>query len=79
MTKASCDGSKSDCNKAIKEILKLENRWEELKRYVGISKLEDLQQNGKIDPNTYLTCDADWGFDMGMIWIRDFMAELESK
>ena len=34
MTKASCDGSALDCNKAIKEILRLENRWEELKEWL---------------------------------------------
>ena len=51
MTKASCDGFALDCNKAIKEILRLENRWEELKNWVadtGISKEQcptDPRQN----------------------------------
>ena len=41
--------------------------------------MEDLQENGKIDPDTYLTCDANWGFDLALIWVRDFMDELETN
>ena len=68
--------------KALREVLaptlEYKAKWEELKKYVEISKIEDLQDNGKIDPDAFLTCEAQWGFDMGMIWIRDFMAELAS-
>jgi len=37
-----CDGSKSDCNKAINEILKLESRWQEMKTQIKheISEME---------------------------------------
>lgn len=44
MTKASCDGSKSDCNKAIKEILRLEKRWKTLRSELEtfINKVKSL-------------------------------------
>ena len=57
----------------------LEEKWNQLKKYIEISKMEDLQENGKIDPDTYLTCDANWGFDLALIWVRDFMDELETN
>ena len=57
----------------------LEEKWKQLKKYIEISKMEDLQENGKIDPETYLTCDMEFGFDMGMIWISEFMEELEQQ
>ena len=30
-----CDGSALDCNKAIKEILRLENRWKKLEARIN--------------------------------------------
>ena len=57
----------------------LEEKWNELKKYIEISKMEDLQDNGKIDPDTYLTCDMEFGFDMGMIWVSEFMTTLERQ
>jgi len=61
------------------EIKLRDDRWKELKRYVETSILKDLHYAGKIDKDTYLTSDANWGFDMGMIWISDFMREMEKK
>ena len=39
-----CDGSRSDCNKAIKEILRLEKRWEALRNELEtfINKVKSL-------------------------------------
>ena len=55
------------------------DRWKELKRYVETSILKDLHYAGKIDKDTYLTSDANWGLNMGTIWISDFMREMEKK
>lgn len=77
MTKASCDGSALDCNKAIKEILRLEKRWEELKRTLSTTNSKDVLFD--IPDNTYFTCDQRWGFDDALNWVEMKMKELESK
>jgi hypothetical protein len=79
MTKASCDGSALDCNKAIKEIRRLENRWEELKRLVSTSNSEDVLIDGPNHDNPYFTCDQRWGFDDALNWVEMKMEELEEK
>ena len=69
MTKT-CDGSALDCNKAIKEILRLENRWFDLKNWVadtGIAQKESPNKDYQVGHNEALE---------GILW---YMRKLEGE
>ena len=71
MTKASCDGSKSDCNKAIKEILRLEKRWRLLKERIE-QEILDLCDTAA-DKSVREICAE----QEGMMRIQEIIKELE--
>jgi hypothetical protein len=70
MTKASCDGSALDCNKAIKEILRLENRWFDLKNWVA---------DTGISPKDSPSKDYQVGHNEALEGILHYMKNLEEK
>ena len=73
MTKASCDGSKSDCNKAIKEILRLEKRWRLLKERIE-QEILDLCDTAA-DKSVREICAE----QEGMMRVQEIIKELEKK
>ena len=67
-----CDGSASDCNRAIKEIIRLEGRWSMLKQLVG-----DYSAKVYCEDDGPCTGEFKAGFDRALGWVEARMEELE--